>query len=315
MTRTPLRISFAGGMSDIPAYYEKDFGCVVSTSINKYIYIILTERLEKYYRVKYSQTENVNTIDEIQHTIVRECLKYMKIDHPLEITAISEVPSRTGLGSSSAFTVGLLHALYAYKGQPVPRHQLAEEASHIEIDILKNPIGKQDQYAAAFGGCNYIEFKEEGVSVCPLKIPPTAQSRLQMFYMGKRDVSTRIHEKLADNMEMYRPRIDNVRDVAVGMKMDIDDGKIVPNLGEWIDLAWAWKTRVTDEITSPEVTTLYECAMTHGAMGAKLLGEGGNGFLLTYKRWNTSNELNKFMPIPEMPFKFDTKGTTIIYEE
>ena len=314
ITRTPLRVSFAGGMSDIPAYYEKDFGCVVSTAIDKYIYITVNKRFLPFFRIKYSQTENVDRVDDIQHSLVRECLKFTNITDPLEITSISDLPSQTGLGSSSAFAVGLLHALHRYKNEQVTWKQLAEEAAHIEIDILKNPIGKQDQYASSHGGCNDIRFTKGHVDVYPQEIPEEAQHRLLMFYLGKREATVRIHERLAVDMEIIRPIIDKIRDHAVGFEKDIHDGVITKTLGEWLDVGWHWKQKASPDIASTEVSELYELALRYGALGGKLLGEGHKGFLLVYAKPNAVQQLIDKLPARHLPFKFDTRGSMVLYD-
>jgi D-glycero-alpha-D-manno-heptose-7-phosphate kinase len=314
ITRTPLRISFAGGMSDIPAFYEKDYGCVLSTAIDRYIYIAVNKRFMPFFRIKYSQTENVDHIEDIRHTLVRECLKFMHINDPLEITAISELPSRTGLGSSSAFTVGLLNALHAYKGEESSQVQLAEEACHIEIDILKNPIGKQDQYASAIGGCNYITFTKDEITIEPIGISGEVRRRLQMFYLGKRGEQPQIHEHIAMNMEKCRPIINKVRDITLGLLQDIREDNIIQTFGDWLDLSWYWKQQVTPTIAPEEVTSFYSKAIANGAQGGKLLGEGNSGFMLLYKRPSVINELIEKLPGKYLPFNFDFKGSMVVYE-
>lgn len=311
ITRTPFRISFAGGMSDIPAYYEKDYGCVVSATINKYIYIIVNKHFNPYYRIKYSKTENVDTIDEIDHPLVRECLKFMNIKDYLEIAALNDIPSRTGLGSSSAFVVGLLHALHIYKGDIFTKKQLADEASHIEIDILKNPIGKQDQYASALGGINYIKFTKDNIEVIPLKLPEEVKNNLNLLYIGRRNQNPQIHENLSMNMESHRETIDKIRDIADIFKKDIEDNLILNTFGLWLSSGWNLKQGING-ITTPEITYLYKKVLEAGADGAKLLGEGGNGFILTYSRENILEKLNE--KVINIPFSLDYEGSKVIYE-
>lgn len=314
ITRTPLRISFVGGMSDIPSYYERDYGCVINTAINKYIYIIINKRFLPFFRIKYSETENVDTIDEIKHPIIRECLKFLEIKDFLEITCISEIPSKTGLGSSSAFTVGLLHALHKYRGDNLNKKQLAEEACHIEINILKNPIGKQDQYASSFGGCNYIHFTKEDTNVIPLKLPEEIQKNLLLCYIGKRKENPQIHEDISINMESNREIIDKIRDISLIFKQDIEDNKILNTFGAWINSSWYWKQKISG-ILSPEVSYLYEIVMKEGALGAKLLGEGGSGFLLIYPKDNLIDKLNEKLNLKYLPFEIDYEGSKVIYEQ
>ena len=179
ITRTPLRISFAGGLSDIPQFYEKDYGAVVSTTIDKYVYVMVTDKLIGDTRVAYKEFESVKKVDDISHPIVKACLKHLGITKKLEIVTIADLPGGTGLGSSSAFTVGLLNALHAYYGHYKNPRELAEEACKIELDILKEPIGKQDQYAASYGGLNYIKFTKENVEVKPLYIRAVSYTHLR----------------------------------------------------------------------------------------------------------------------------------------
>jgi len=308
ITRTPLRVSFAGGMSDIPAYYEKDFGCILSTAINKYIYITVNERLENFWRIKYSRTENVDTVGEIKHRIIRACLEYMEIKEPLEITAVSEVPSKTGLGSSSAFTVGLLHALHRYTGEYSSPVQLAEEACHIEIDTLKEPIGKQDQYAAALGGTNAIYFAKGNISIKPIHLPKAIRDDLSMYYLGRRPASRHIHEDIAVHMEKKRPAIDVVRNVAVGLYNDLIEGMSPECFGAWLNMAWHTKKQVSSEIDSPAIADAVRLAISHGATGCKLLGEGGSGFLLVYGLDTPITELK------HMPIEFEVAGSYVVYD-
>ena len=190
ITRTPFRVSFAGGGSDLREFYSKNgYGAVVSAAINKYMYIVIHPYFHDKIRLKYSKTEDVENVDEIQHPIVRECLRKLELERGVEIASFADVPAGTGLGSSSAFTVGLLNALYAYKGKVVSKERLAAEACEIEIDILKEPIGKQDQYAVAYGNINYIKFnKDETVDISPILLTEQAREKLEdrlcLYYIG-----------------------------------------------------------------------------------------------------------------------------------
>jgi len=315
ITRTPFRISLAGGMSDIPSYYETDYGCVVSATIDKYIYITVNKHFMPYYRIKYSKTENVDKVEEIEHALVRECLKFLHINDYLEITAINDIPSRTGLGSSSAFTVGLLHALHIYKGDKFDKKQLAEEACNIEINILKNPIGKQDQYASAYGGINYIKFTKDCVDVSPLNLSKDVIKDLNLFYIGRREQNPEIHEKISMSMEDNRKYIDKIRDVAETLREDINNNIIHDTLGIWLNAGWNWKQKVNDNITSEEIKYLYKMILDSGAEGAKLLGEGGNGFFLIYLKNSTIEKLNEFVSVRHVPFNIDFEGSKVIYEK
>ena len=202
ITRTPFRVSFTGGGSDLREFYSKNgYGAVVSTAIQKYMYIVIHPYFQSKIRIKYSKTEDVATVDEIQHPIVKECLRKVQIGTGIEIASFADVPAGTGLGSSSSFTVGLLNALYAYKGKIVPKERIAREACEIEIDILKEPIGKQDQYAAAYGNINYIRFnRDETVDVSPILLTDASKQGLEnnlcLYYIGgKRKAGGILHEQ------------------------------------------------------------------------------------------------------------------------
>jgi D-glycero-alpha-D-manno-heptose-7-phosphate kinase len=191
ITQTPYRVSFAGGGTDLPSFYQKEIGAVFSVALNKHMYVTLSYRFEPSTRVAYSKTEICDTVDEIQHTIVREALRYTDLGRHLEITTIGDVPAGTGMGSSSTLTVGLLNALHAYKGDIVNRHKMAEEACHIEIDVLKKPIGRQDQYAAAFGGFNYLRFNpDHHVDVepvpCRVEMVHELEQRILLLYTNQK---------------------------------------------------------------------------------------------------------------------------------
>jgi D-glycero-alpha-D-manno-heptose-7-phosphate kinase len=233
---------------------------------------------------------------------------------PLEITAISEVPSRTGLGSSSTFTVGLLHALHRYRHESVTPAQLAEEASHIEINILKSPIGKQDQYAAAYGGLNKIIFTKDGVSVHRLYMPYEVKRRLMMYYVGKRNQGEGnvILGNITTDIEKQRHIIDKIRTVAMAVAKDFETRQIEDSLGDWLDIDWVYKQDVNNRISAPGVDLLYKTAIKNGAIGGKLLGAGGSGFLLVYIRPTCKMEK---MTARRLLFEIDTFGSVVLYEE
>jgi D-glycero-alpha-D-manno-heptose-7-phosphate kinase len=289
VTRTPLRISFAGGGTDLAAFYESGYGAVLSTTINKYIYVtvkrhgeIFNERI----RVNYSKSETVQDIEQIENRIARECMRFLKIDPPIYISTVGDLPASTGLGGSSSFAVGLLNAFHVFKGERVSAGQLAEEASYIEIEVLKEPIGKQDQYAAAFGGLNYFCFNPGGrVTVEPQRLSNGGLSTLFDYFLTfwtghQRDTSSVLAEQKAktpDNMESLMI----MRDQAHSLQRLLGHGKCdMRAFGEILDAGWQRKRRLASTITTGQIDQWYRRALEAGALGGKLCGAGGGGFLL-----------------------------------
>lgn len=322
MTRTPFRMSFAGGGSDLPAFYEKNgYGAVVSTTINKYMYVMIHPYFHNKIRVKYSRTEDVKCVEDIQHPIVRECLKLVNVEKGVEIASIADVPAGTGIGSSSSFTVGLLHALYAYQGKKIDKETLAQEACRIEIDILKEPIGKQDQYAVGYGGLNYIRFNsDETVSITPVKCRSDLKERLQknllMFYVGNERKANSILKKQSESMEQ-KDKYDRVKkmvSLANEVKCLLNGGE-VSNFGELLHKGWLYKKGVASSISNSNIDGCYEKALKVGASGGKILGAGGGGFMLFYCKPEHQDALRKEMKLRELPWKFDDEGSKIIYRD
>ena len=320
IAKAPFRVSFAGGGSDLRSFYEKNgYGAVVSTSIDKYMYIALHPYFHDKIRIKYSRLEDVESIEEIKHPIVKECLRLVNIGKGLEIASIADVPAGTGLGSSSSFTVCLLHALNAYKGTFVARERLAQQACKIEIDILKEPIGKQDQYAASYGGLNYIRFNSDGsVFVEPLLCGSTARRRLQknliMFYVGNERKASQIlcsqkeNLKQRDKYEMLQKMVglaDKLRD-------SLNRNK-VKAFGEILHEGWLLKKGLSDNISNSILDDYYETALGVGAVGGKVLGAGGGGFLLFYCEPKFQNALRMALKLRELKFSFESEGTKIVY--
>lgn len=289
MTRTPLRVSFCGGGTDLPAFYERDHGAVLSTAINKYIYVTVKRHGEVFrerIRLNYSQSEQVQTIDEIQNEIARECLKFMKVDPPIYISTVGDMPASTGLGGSSSFAVGLLNALYAYRGERVAAGQLAEEASYIEIERLNQPIGKQDQYAAAFGGLNLFCFKPGGaVSVEPQRLANGSSAKLfknlLAFWTGhQRDASIVLTEQKANTVKKLDALL-QMRDHAYRLQRLLNNGQFdLHAFGSLLDEGWNLKRQLASSITTSEIDGWYDRAKQAGALGGKLCGAGGGGFLV-----------------------------------
>jgi len=322
ISRTPFRISFVGGGTDLPDFYKVENGKVLSTSIDKYVYVAVKRQLDIVdfkYRVNWSKTEFKNSIDEIEHPIVRESLRIMNIDFPIEVTTFADIPANTGLGSSSSFAVGLLHALFALKGKMVTKSTLAAMAANIEMDILGRNVGKQDHYAATYGNLNVFTFHQNGeVSVEPVFYNPLfkekIQNNLMLFYTKiRRDASEILKvqkEKTEEKFEILKQMknlVDPLRDVISSEKNERDVGKILHE-------NWLYKKSLTGNISTSVIDSYYESALNAGAVGGKLLGAGGGGFLLLYvdhdKQENVKEALSDLY---QVKFKFDDAGTRITY--
>ena len=288
MTRTPLRVSFAGGGTDLPAFYEREYGAVFSTAINKYVYVTVKRHGELHsepIRLNYSETELVQKVDEIENGIARECLRLLKINPPIYISVVADVPAASGLGSSSSFAVGLLNALHVYRGERVSAGDLAEEASRVEVDILKRPMGKQDQYAAAFGGLNLFRFQPDGtVSVEPQQLPEGAIEKLfrhvLMFWTGVMRDSSSVLLEQKNNTERRMRELLVMRDHALQLKTLAAEGLEPVRLGELLNETWQLKRQLASNISNEKIDLWYRRALQAGACGGKLCGAGGGGFLL-----------------------------------
>ncbi len=288
LTRTPLRVSFAGGGTDLAAFYDVENGSVLSTAIDKYIYVTVKRHggiFNEAIRLNYSKSEQVQHVEEIENNIARECMKFLEIDPPIYISTVGDLPASTGLGGSSSFAVGLLNALHAYRGERVSAGQLAEEACQIEIDVLKEPIGKQDQYAAAFGGLNLFCFKAGGdVTVEPVRL---LNGRLKslfaqtlMFWTGhQRDSSAVLSEQKHNTPQMMGSLV-KMRDQAKLLQQLLSNGRYDLNaFGLVLDEGWRLKRHLASTITNSQINQWYERALKAGAIGGKLCGAGGGGFL------------------------------------
>jgi D-glycero-alpha-D-manno-heptose-7-phosphate kinase len=289
VTRTPLRVSFAGGGTDLSAFYEREYGAVLSTAINKYIYVTVKRHGEVFnerIRLNYSKSETVQCIDEIENNIARECLRFLNVDPPIYISTVGDLPASTGLGGSSSFAVGLLNALHAYRGERVSAGQLAEEASYIEIDVLQQPIGKQDQYAAAFGGLNFFCFKPGGaVTVEPQWLPNGTLKALfdhvLMLWTGhQRDSSAVLQEQRANTAQKMDALL-KMREHAHRLRALLSNGHLdLAEFGRILDESWQLKRQLASTVSNAQIDTWYRLAREAGAFGGKLCGAGGGGFLL-----------------------------------
>jgi len=319
-TRTPFRISFAGGGSDLRAFYSKHTGCVLSTTINQYIYIFVHPFFDERIQVKYSKTELVDHVSKIKHPIVREALRKFGING-IDVNSIADIPAGTGLGSSGAFTVGLLNALYVFCGQSSTKEKLAEEACEIEIDILKEPIGKQDQYAAAYGGLNLIKFNpDETVDVEPVVMRQDKrcefENNLLFFYLGGTRSAREILADQKDNTASDKKIFDKIRrmtQLAENMKDCLCSGAL-NDTGLILDECWMLKRELSPKISDSKIDYYYNLAKKNGAGGGKLLGAGGAGFLMFHCEKENQEKLKRALnDLREYQFRFDQNGTEIIF--
>jgi len=324
ITRAPLRLSLGGGGTDLPFYSSKFGGSLVSVAINKYIYMIVEKRdFYDKFLIRYSKTENPVNVSEIEHTRIKAALQYLDIKEPLEITSIADVPAKTGLGSSSTFLVALLKALHTYKREEVSVKTLAEEAAHIEINILKEPIGKQDQYLASFGGLLNLEIEKNGnVIVSPINISYDSLEELKnntlLFSTRVKRSASEIILDQAQQAESDRDKMKQmhiIKEIGKEIKKSLEEGEI-KKFGKWLNIHWETKKKFTSKMTSPDIDKYYSKGLENGAVGGKLVGAGGGGFLLFYCEGNKS-QLRKEMlklGLKELPFSFDTEGCKVIYE-
>jgi D-glycero-alpha-D-manno-heptose-7-phosphate kinase len=321
ITKTPFRVSFVGGGSDLEEYYSQRTGAVLSTTINKYMYISSHNFFDdESIRIKYSQTETVKDINNLQHPIAKEVLKKFNINGALEVSSSGDVPSGTGLGSSSSFTVGLLHNLYTRSGKHATKEQLSEEACEIEIEKLGEPIGKQDQYAAAFGGINIFKFNPDGtVNVEQIHLKKEVNKRLQnnllMFYTGQQRSASEIlkqQKKVTGQSDKSK-----ILEEMVGLVCKMRDALYNDELtlfGTILHENWLLKKQITNKISGTFIDEIYERGLKNGAVGGKLLGAGGGGFMLFYCEEENQAKLRKELrDLKEMHFKFDNEGSKVIY--
>jgi D-glycero-alpha-D-manno-heptose-7-phosphate kinase len=324
ISRAPFRVSLCGGGSDIPSFYEKYGGCVISTSIRKYVYLAINKAFNRdTITLKYSKTEVVTDPDKIEHRIFRQVLKDFGVKG-IEITSMADIPSGTGLGSSSSFTVALLKLLYTWTERSVSTYKVAKEACDVEINQLGNPIGKQDQFAAAFGGLRYYEFCPDGfVRVEPIIMRHESYQRLQdnllMFYTGDVRDANQILAKETRNLGSDQAKIEGTRRLCEMTRKlkDSLESNDVDALGPTLRESWEIKKSLAQGISNPAIDASYERGMASGASGGKLLGAGGGGFLLFYVPEAEAKARVRLAlsDLKEMPFELDQAGCSIIFME
>lgn len=319
ITRAPFRVSFCGGGSDLPSFYKKYGGCVLSTTIKKYMYLTIHNYFEKNQIIlKYSKTEVVKDFEDIEHRIFKQCLKDFDIKG-VEISSMADIPAGTGLGSSSTFTVALLHLLHTYKGEYISKYKLAKDACDVELKKLGEPIGKQDQFAAAFGGLKFYEFMPDGfVNVEPIVMASESYTKLEnnllMFYLGGTHSASAILKEQSQNVK----RVDKAKiqqemcDITRQLKVELQNNN-VDAMGELLHKNWMLKKSLALGISNSLIDDVYDRAMKAGATGGKLLGAGGAGFMIFYVPEAKQNDVRTtLMDLREMDFEMDNSGATIV---
>lgn len=322
ITRTPYRISFFGGGTDYPGWYLKNGGQVLATTIDKYCYITcryLPPFFEHRIRIVYSKIESCFSIDEIQHPAVREGLRFLNIDRSVEIHHDGDLPARSGIGSSSSFVVGLLHALYALKGQMIDKHRLAEESIYLERQILKETVGSQDQVLAAYGGLNHIRFLPNGeISVTPITVQRTRvaelNSHLMLFYTGIKRTAAQVAQSYVNDIESRGKQMNELQRLVGDAITILNGNNNIIDFGELLHEAWQIKRGLSEKVSNGHVDDLYNQARKMGAIGGKLLGAGGGGFLLLFVPPEAQKKvIKKFNKLIYVPFQFEYAGSQIIF--
>ena len=319
IVQTPLRVSFFGGGTDFPAFFMQEGGCVLSSAIDKYIFITIKERFDDKLRIGYTQTEMVDEVDQIHHELIRESLRITKISRGVEITTMGDIPSEgSGLGSSSTVTVGALHAMYAHLGEMVAAERLAREACQIEIEILKRPIGIQDQYIAAYGGLRFFEFWPNG-QVTAKKINISSEARrvlnnnFLLFFTGISRESSSVLKEQVHNLNDRLIELREMKDMAYEAHCAIE-AENFDTLGALLHESWELKKRLAGTISNPRINEMYQTARKAGAIGGKIAGAGGGGFLLlhvpTERQKNVRMALHQ---LQELPFRLEADGTKVIF--
>lgn len=326
ITRTPVRVSFFGGGTDYPDYYGANGGAVIGVSIDKYVYVTIN-RLSNFFdykiRVGYSKSELVNSVDDIVHPSVRECLKYKGIDGNLDIHIVADLPARTGLGSSSAFTVGFLNALYALEGKVVSKEQLALDALHVEQVLIKENVGSQDQIHASYGGLNLVEFSTDKFTVKPVVLSKDKrrilEDSLMVFFTGQTRFAT---EVLKEQVERTKSKVNDtylseMREMvykATDIMSSEHDDKFVRSLGSLLNEGWALKKSLSKNVSNSQIDDAYLRAIKAGAFGGKIAGAGGGGFLMLLVDPVYQNSVRTALAeLLEVQFKFDDTGSSLIY--
>ena len=319
IVQTPLRISFFGGGTDFNAFITQEGGCVLSSAIDKYIFVTIKKRFDSKLRIGYTQTEMVDEIDQIDHELIRESLRLTKIDRGVEITTMGDIPSEgSGLGSSSTVTVGALHAMYAYLGEMVPAERLAREACTIEIETLNKPIGIQDQYIAAYGGLRFFEFLPNGqVTAEKIKLTSEAKRALNnnfmLFFTGISRNSSSVLTEQVNNIKDRLGELREIKDMASEARSAVERENF-DDLGILLHQSWELKKRLAGTISNGRINEMYETARRAGAIGGKIAGAGGGGFLLLHVPFEHQDRVRIALNgLQELPFRLEADGTKVIF--
>lgn len=323
ITRSPLRISLGGGGTDLPSYYRKHSGFLIAAAIDRYVYITLHQTFGPELIIKYSQLERVKHASEVRHPIIREALRLVGVDGQVEITSMADIPAGTGLGSSGSFTTALLKALHAHRKNIVHPRELAEQACHIEIELLKEPIGKQDQYIAAYGGLTCFQFLPNGyVDAQPLKVDSETlynlEDNLLLFFTGySRAAGTILKEQDEKSRTSDKEMIDNlhfVKDLGYQSQEALEKGDL-HRFGSLMNVHWERKKQRSGGMSNPDIDKWYDMAMQNGALGGKLIGAGGGGFLMFYAKDKTQlRHAMRETGLTEVRFRFDFEGTKVVIQ-
>ena len=324
IVKTPLRMSYVGGGSDLPSYYRKYGGAVISSAIQKYVYIMVKSRFEEGIRLSYSKTENVIDASDIEHPLVRNAIKLLEIDDNLEIVSMADIPSSgSGMGSSSSFSVGLLKGLYAFQGKTIPTQKLAELACHLEINMCENPIGKQDQYAASFGGLRVYKFNpDDSVSqelvLCDMKTISDLNDKTIAFHIGgKRDANEILREQNISLTDQNKAKsMAKMVNLVWDLKRELES-QSTDNFGCILHENWMLKRELSRGITNHFIDDLYQTAIDTGATGGNLLGAGSGGFMIFHAPNNDvkSKLIKKFFKLRRVHLPIDTSGSTLIFNQ
>ena len=322
ITRTPFRVSFFGGGTDYPLWYREHGGAVLATTIDKYCYIScrrLPQFFEHKHRIVYSTIENVKTIDEIQHPAVRAVFDWGKVTEGLEIHHDGDLPARSGLGSSSSFTAGLVHALHALNGRTISKKTLAQEVIHIEQNILAENVGSQDQISAVYGGFNRIDFNcDNTFDVSPIIIPQNKHdalsNHLMLYFTGISRFATEVAKSKIENFKNREKELKNIREMVDEAIAILQDGhRSLDEFGKLLHESWILKRSLSDKVSNSQIDEMYESARQAGAMGGKLLGAGGGGFLLLFAKPETHEAIRaRLSHLIHVPFKFENSGSRIV---
>lgn len=322
ITRTPFRLSLFGGGTDFPSWYKDNGGVVLSTTIDKYCYIscrFLPPFFNHKHRIVYSKTESVSDIDEIQHPAVRETFRFMNVKEGLELHHDGDLPARSGIGSSSAFTVGLLHALYGLSGKIVSKKRLALESIHIEQKMIKENVGSQDQVAAAFGGLNKILFKgDQNIEVIPMTISEKRlndfQDHLILFFTGLTRYASDIEKEKFEKISGKKKQMDRLCEMTESAIDILNSEGDFDDFGRMLHESWIIKKSMSAQVSTSNIDAIYDVALKNGAIGGKLLGAGGGGFILFYVKPRKRQMVKqKLAHLLNVPFRFDSLGSQIIY--